>query len=132
MAKSKKAGKLSIADMRKLINKKAGMNVAHNLNEDSPTIVKDWIPTGSRWLDSIDSREPIGVLFSGGIDSGSVLLVLYHLLLGRGESPARLKAFTLAVGDDPGDADQARRFLQQLDLGMLLEVLVMLLNLCVI
>ena len=77
----------------------------------------------SRWLDSIDGREPIGVLFSGGIDSGSVLLVLYHLLLRRGESPARLKAFTLAVGDDPVDADQARRFLRQLDLEMLLEVL---------
>ena len=51
-----KTGKLSIADMRKLINKKAGMDVAHNLNEDSPTIVKDWIPTGSRWLDSIICR----------------------------------------------------------------------------
>jgi asparagine synthase (glutamine-hydrolysing) len=77
----------------------------------------------SRWLDSIDSREPIGVLFSGGIDSGSLLLVLYHLLLSRGESPARLKAFTLGVGDDPADVDQARRFLHQLDLEMLLEVL---------
>ena len=77
----------------------------------------------SRWLDSIDSREPIGVLFSGGIDSGSLLLVLYHLLLSRGESPARLKAFTLGVGDDPADVDQARRFLHQLDLDMLLEVL---------
>ena len=77
----------------------------------------------SRWLDSIDRREPIGVLFSGGIDSGSVLLVLYHLLLRRGESPARLKAFTLAVGEDPVDADQARRFLRQLDMEMLLEVL---------
>jgi RecA/RadA recombinase len=57
MAKTKKkVGKLSIADMRSLINKKAGMSVAHNLNEDSPTIVKDWISTGSRWLDSIICR----------------------------------------------------------------------------
>lgn len=40
-------------------------------------------------LDSIDGREPIGVMFSGGIDSGSILLVLYHLLLQRGENPAR-------------------------------------------
>ena len=77
----------------------------------------------SGWLDSMDGQEPIGVLFSGGIDSGAVLLVLYHLLLSRGESPSRLKAFTLAVGADPGDADQAHRFLQQLDLEMLLEVL---------
>ena len=48
-----KAGKLSMADMRKLINKRAGMTVAHNLNEENPTEVTDWIPTGSRWLDSI-------------------------------------------------------------------------------
>ena len=72
------------------------------------------------WLNSIDDREPIGVLFSGGIDSGAVLLVLYHLLLQRGESAARLKAFTLA-GDAGPDSDQARRFLEELDLSMLWE-----------
>ncbi len=76
-----------------------------------------------RWLDTIDRREPIGVLFSGGIDSGSVLLVLYHLLLARGENPARLKAFTLSVGsEDSGDASQARAFLEAVNLPMLLEV----------
>ena len=48
----------------------------------------------------------IGVLFSGGIDSGSVFLVLYHLLLERGESPARLKAFTLSID---GGMDWVRR-----------------------
>lgn len=76
-----------------------------------------------RWLDSIDHREPIGVLFSGGIDSGAVLLVLQHLLLGRGENPARLKAFTLSVAGAGADAQQARSFLQQLDMEMLLEVI---------
>ncbi len=76
----------------------------------------------SRWLDRIDPHEPIGVLFSGGIDSGSVLLVLYHLLLQRGDSPARLKAFTLSV-DGGADADQAREFLADLDLSMFLEVI---------
>jgi asparagine synthase (glutamine-hydrolysing) len=69
-----------------------------------------------RWLDRTDSREPIGVLFSGGIDSGAVFLVLYHLLLRRGESPARLKAFTLAVDGGGPDAEQAARFLGELDL----------------
>ncbi len=78
----------------------------------------------SRWLDSIDGREPIGVMFSGGIDSGSILLVLYHLLLQRGENPARLKAFTLSVGGrDGGDATRAREFLNSVDLSMLLEVI---------
>ena len=55
-SKSTKAGKLSLADMRALINKKAGINVAHNLTEENPTQVKEWIPTGSRWLDSIICR----------------------------------------------------------------------------
>jgi recombination protein RecA len=68
VAKNKKLGKLSISDMRKLINKKAGMNIAHNLNEDSPTIVKDWIPTGSRWLDSIICRGKLA-----GIPVGKVV-----------------------------------------------------------
>ena len=56
------------------------------------------------WLDQIEPREPIGVLFSGGVDSGSVFLTLYSLLLARGQSPARLKAFTLSVGADSADA----------------------------
>ena len=51
-----KAGRLSIDEMRKLVNKKAGVNVAHNLRNANPTEVKDWIPTGSRWLDSIICR----------------------------------------------------------------------------
>ncbi len=54
MAKAKaKAGRVSMSDLRAMINKKAGRNVAHDLREDNPTEVKQWIPTGSRWLDSI-------------------------------------------------------------------------------
>jgi asparagine synthase (glutamine-hydrolysing) len=74
-----------------------------------------------RWLDRIDSREPIGVLFSGGIDSGAVFLVLYHLLLARGDSPARLKAFTLSVEGEGPDQMQARQFLDGLGLTLFLE-----------
>lgn len=76
-----------------------------------------------RWLDCIGPREPIGVLFSGGIDSGSVLLVMMHTLLKRGENPARLKAFTLAVDGRSPDAGQAREFLRSLDMEMLLETI---------
>jgi recombination protein RecA len=57
MAKSKsKAGKISIDGLRSLINKTSGVECAHNLNEANPTEVKEWIPTGSRWLDSIICR----------------------------------------------------------------------------
>jgi len=63
-----KAGKLSIADMRNLINKKAGINVAHDLSAENPTEVKQWIPTGSRWLDSIVCRGKLA-----GIPVGKVV-----------------------------------------------------------
>lgn len=76
----------------------------------------------SKWLDRIDPREPLGVLFSGGIDSGSIFLVLYHLLLSRGESPARLKAFTLSV-QGGSDVEQARSFLDALGLSLFHEII---------
>ena len=73
------------------------------------------------WLGSVPDREPIGVLFSGGIDSGSVLLCLYRALLDRGQSASRLKAFTLSVEGDGEDAAQAREFLRRVDLEYLEE-----------
>tara|TARA_Y100000310_G_scaffold185296_1_gene185387 strand:+ start:1156 stop:2262 length:1107 start_codon:yes stop_codon:yes gene_type:complete len=62
-----KAGKLSMDDMRKLINKRAGYNVAHNLREGNPTAVREWIPTGSRWLDSIVCRGKLAGIPVGKI-----------------------------------------------------------------
>ncbi len=40
-----------------------------------------------QWLETIPESDPIGVMFSGGIDSGSVLVVLDYLLRRRGQSP---------------------------------------------
>jgi asparagine synthase (glutamine-hydrolysing) len=74
----------------------------------------------AQWLNAIPTQEPIGVCFSGGIDSGSVLLTAYHVMLKRGMNPGRLKAFTLDLGDGP-DAQQARYFLDSLGLGLFLE-----------
>jgi asparagine synthase (glutamine-hydrolysing) len=74
-----------------------------------------------KWLDAQDGAAPIGVPFSGGIDSGAVLLSLHHALLERGEAPTRLKAFTLSVGGRGADLQQAHRFLEAVELGMLLE-----------
>lgn len=73
------------------------------------------------WLDSVPRQTPIGVLFSGGIDSGALLIVLNYLLLRRGDTPQRLKAFTLAVEGEGGDAPQAIEFARRTDLGMLVE-----------
>lgn len=74
-----------------------------------------------RWLDRVEDDAPLGVLFSGGIDSGAVLLVLYWRLLERGESPSRMKAFTLILGQGGEDAQQAHDFLASLGLTMLWE-----------
>ena len=52
-SKETKAGRVSMQDLMSLVNKKAGRNVAHDLTGENPTEVKEWIPTGSRWLDSI-------------------------------------------------------------------------------
>jgi len=74
-----------------------------------------------RWLQKRATSGPIGVCFSGGADSGMVFLVTYYALLRLGQSPARLKAFTLAVDGGGEDLAQARRFLDALDLGFFLE-----------
>ncbi|HET7218763.1 MAG TPA: asparagine synthase-related protein [Vicinamibacterales bacterium] len=77
----------------------------------------------AKWLAALDRRgaaDPIGVSFSGGIDSGSVFLVTYHTMLRLGMAPSRLKAFVLDLGNGP-DVEQAHAFLSALGLSMFLE-----------
>ena len=77
----------------------------------------------AKWLTAIDRETPgapIGVAFSGGIDSGAVFLVIYDAMLRLGLSPARLKAFVLDLGGGP-DVEQARQFLSAVGLSMFLE-----------
>jgi len=74
----------------------------------------------SAWLQRIPASEPIGVCFSGGVDSGSVFLTTYQVMQRLGMSPSRLKAFVLDLGNGP-DVRQAREFLDALRLGLFLE-----------
>ena len=74
----------------------------------------------AKWLKRIPANEPIGVAFSGGVDSGAVFLVTYHVMRQLGMSPSRLKAFTLNLGDG-ADIRQAQKFLEQLGLALFLE-----------
>jgi asparagine synthase (glutamine-hydrolysing) len=74
----------------------------------------------SKYLQSVPEREPLGVCFSGGIDSGSVFLTTYHVMRELGMSPARLKAFVLDLGNGP-DLGQAGAFLDAVGLGLFLE-----------
>src|SRR5512133_3368025 len=74
-----------------------------------------------KWLHNRAKEGPVGVTFSAGIDSGSVFLLTYHALRELGESPSRLKAFTLSVDGAGEDLIQARKFLDMLNLGIFLE-----------
>ncbi len=78
----------------------------------------------SRWLQHVDrtsgGQAPIGVCFSGGVDSGAVLVVTEHVMRRLGVSPARLKAFTLNLGGGP-DLQQAREFVERLGMELYLE-----------
>jgi asparagine synthase (glutamine-hydrolysing) len=76
----------------------------------------------TEWVSRLPEKAPLGVCFSGGIDSGSVFVVTYHALLKLGISPSRLKAFTLDLGNGP-DVKQAREFLERLNLGLFLETI---------
>jgi asparagine synthase (glutamine-hydrolysing) len=76
-----------------------------------------------QWLAAQDPAAPIGVPFSGGIDSGAVLLCLNALMLNEGIAPAQLKAFTLSVDGGGEDARQAREFLARTGLEMLGETI---------
>lgn len=74
----------------------------------------------AQWLKHVPDQEPVGVCFSGGIDSGSVFLTTYFVMQRIGMSPGRLKAFVLDLGRGP-DVEQAREFLDALGLGLFLE-----------
>ena len=66
--KEEKAGTMSMADISSMINKKNGRQVAFDLTEENPTDVEEWIPTGSRWLNSIICRGK-----SAGIPVGKIV-----------------------------------------------------------
>jgi asparagine synthase (glutamine-hydrolysing) len=74
-----------------------------------------------KWLQFRAKQGPIGVTFSAGVDSGSVFLLTYQALRELGESPSRLKAFTLSVEGGGEDLMQARKFLESLNLEIFLE-----------
>lgn len=96
MAKSNKsAGKMSIADMRKMINKKHGQSVAYNLVDDNPTDVKDFIPTGSRWLDSIICRGKLG-----GVPVGKVTEIAGLEATGKSYMAAQVASNAQKMGID--------------------------------
>ncbi len=59
--------------------------------------------------------EPLAVLFSGGVDSGSMLMLADRALRELGRDPGLLRAFTLDLGGG-ADVIQAERFVQEVGL----------------
>ena len=76
-----------------------------------------------KWLQFRAKTGPVGITFSAGVDSGALFLLVYKALMELGESPSRLKAFTLSIDGGGEDLTQAKKFLDDLDLGFFLEVI---------
>jgi len=91
-----------------------------NLDEIGKAYISALAEELSLWLRHVPATEPIGVCFSGGIDSGSVFLTAYHVMRKLGMNLSRLKAFVLDLGRGP-DVEQARTFLEAPGLGLFLE-----------
>ena len=81
--------------MRDLINKKAGINVAHSLTDENPTAVKDWISTGSRWLDSIICKGQLA-----GVPVGKVVEIAGLEATGKSSMAAQIEANAQKMGID--------------------------------
>lgn len=88
-------GKLNIDEMRKLINKKSGMDVAYRLDEENPTEVVDWISTGSRWLDGIICKGQLA-----GIPVGKVSEIAGLESTGKSYLAAKIAANAQSKGID--------------------------------
>jgi len=102
---------------------------APDLDELGRRYVAALVDEIEEWIAALPADEPVGVFFSGGVDSGAVFLAAYHAFGRLGLPLTRLKAFTLSLGGgadaaDPSrgeDARQARTFLDGLGLGLFLE-----------
>jgi len=87
------AGKISIADMRAMINKKSGREVAYDLQDQNPTEVTEWIPTGSRWLDSIICRGKLA-----GVPVGKISELAGETASGKSYMAAQIAANAQKMG----------------------------------
>jgi asparagine synthase (glutamine-hydrolysing) len=67
------------------------------------------------WVAGVPDGKPVAVLFSGGVDSGSIFLLARQALQDLGRDPGLARAFTLDLGAGE-DAAQAERWVQELGL----------------
>ena len=93
--KAKKLGRLNLKEMRNLVNKKAGTEIAFSLSGENPTDVKKWIPTGSRWLDSIICKGRYA-----GVPLGKVVEIAGEESTGKSYMAAQIAANAQRMGID--------------------------------
>lgn len=113
MAKKAKTGNISFADMKNLINKKHGQNIAYDLTQENPTEVTGWIPTGSRWLDAIICRGkyagvPIGKMTEiAGLESTGKSFLAAQIAANAQKQGINVVYFDSESAIDPGFLENA-------------------------
>ena len=92
----------------------------NTLSTDIEAIGRQYIQATQRaihaWLEQMPADQPVGVAFSGGIDSTAILILTRRVLEALGRPADRLKAFTLAFGAGARDAAQATEVAERLGL----------------
>ena len=91
--KASKLGRLNLKEMRNLVNKKAGTEIAYSLAGENPTDVRKWIPTGSRWLDSIVCKGKLA-----GVPLGKVVEIAGQESTGKSYMAAQIAANAQKMG----------------------------------
>jgi len=86
-------GRVSVSDLLNIVNKKAGQDVAHDLSVDSPTEVKQWIPTSSYWLDCIIAKGKVA-----GIPVGKISEIAGLEATGKSYMAAQIAANAQKMG----------------------------------
>jgi asparagine synthase (glutamine-hydrolysing) len=94
-----------------------------DISETGELYIRTLFEEIKKWLQYRAITGPVGITFSAGVDSGALFLLVYKALMELGESPSRLKAFTLSIDGGGEDLAQAKKFLDDLDLGFFLEVI---------
>ena len=75
------------------------------------------------WLSTLPADANIGIAFSGGVDSASVLLLSRHAMKEMGRNPDQVRAFTLSIGTNGADAKQAKEMVESLGLAHTWELI---------
>ncbi len=97
MAKIKevKAGKVDVAELRKALNSKL-KGAVYDLREENPTDVKEWIPTGSTWLDGIVCKGKMA-----GIPVGKIIEIAGIQATGKSFLAAQIAGNSQKLGITP-------------------------------